>query len=157
MELTLVYDSQQDKAIRMHPKRALCLCTAYFTRFTFASEGEKLKTETYIKNGENIMPHAMPPESKKLEDGQYIITTIESKVTNGKYGEQEEVTCITSEGDACRIWISVTSRKSVEQAARAGIVKVNPDESWDVVLGAQCQMIIVGGKTILAPVAQVAK
>jgi len=153
MDLTKVFDSQQNKTVNMHPKRALFLCAAYSSRFTFANESEKLKTQNYIEMEKNIMPHALPPESKKLEDGQYVVTTIESKITNGKYGEQEEITCITSEGESCRIWVSLTSRKAIDQAVRAGIAKMNADGSWDLVLGAQCQMIVVGGKTIIAPVA----
>jgi len=152
MDLTKVFDSQQNKTVNMHPKRALFLCTAYSSRFTFANASEKLKTQNYIEMEKNIMPHALPPESVNIKDGTYNITTIENKVTNGKYGEQEEITCITSDGEKCRVWVSMNSRKSVDAAAKAGIVQINPDTSWDVILGAQCQMIIVGGKTMLAPV-----
>jgi len=129
MNLSVVYDAQQGKEINMAPKLASHLCTSYPGRFTFANSSEAIANQNYIEMEKNIMPHALPPESTKLDDGSYVVTTIESKITNGKYGEQEEITCITSDGKTCRIWVSLMSRKAIDQAVRAGIAKMNADGS----------------------------
>lgn len=101
----------------------------------------------------------LPKAVQTLSNGMHTLISLETKTTRGEYGDQEEITCLEegTQDTMTRVWISHTSRKKIEAAAAAGLVRIDQlSEEWDVVLGARFQAFIAGGKIVgitAAPVA----
>ncbi len=93
----------------------------------------------------------MPQEKKALPNGVHTLLALEVETVRGKYGEQEEVTCMLESDPAVltRVWVSHKNLQQVRQAAAAGLVVIDEEnQSWEVVVGARFQVFIAGGNVV---------
>ena len=126
-------------------RNGMPLCAKYPSRY-------ECQTKYYNEKEENKMP-TMPEETqyKKMTNGLHTLITLTHSTVEGRYGTQEQVSCLLDEPDANddsvnqRIWISHSSYKKIKMCEAAGIVKIE-DGEWNVIDGVKFRVLVSQGR-----------